>query len=211
MKLNPLQNDRAAGVLVAMAAGDALGAGYEFGAPLPDGTEVTMKGGGPFGFAPAEVDRRHVHGHPHRPGAARVFGRRSGFTGRPDHDGEGVDCLAAEARDVGARTSSVIAAARQLASQPGRAKSTPPDISRCRGLPRPHRPQRRQRIPQFIRGIKNWMFGGEGLFFAILSEETKCGYNHCPLAGWPVASFSIARNSDVGGKKEVFWEDWGIC
>lgn len=54
MKLNPLQNDRTAGVLVALAAGDALGAGYEFGAPLPDGTEVTMKGGGPFGFAPAE-------------------------------------------------------------------------------------------------------------------------------------------------------------
>ena len=54
MKLTPLQNDRAAGVLVALAAGDALGAGYEFGAPLPDGAEVTMKGGGPFGFAPAE-------------------------------------------------------------------------------------------------------------------------------------------------------------
>jgi ADP-ribosylglycohydrolase len=54
MKLKSLQNDRAAGVLVALAAGDALGAGYEFGAPLPDGAEVTMKGGGPFGFAPAE-------------------------------------------------------------------------------------------------------------------------------------------------------------
>jgi ADP-ribosyl-[dinitrogen reductase] hydrolase len=54
MKLTPLQNDRAAGVLVALAAGDALGAGYEFGAPLSDGAKVTMKGGGPFGFAPAE-------------------------------------------------------------------------------------------------------------------------------------------------------------
>jgi ADP-ribosylglycohydrolase len=54
MKVTPLQNDRAAGVLVALAAGDALGAGYEFSAPLPDGAEVTMKGGGPFGFAPAE-------------------------------------------------------------------------------------------------------------------------------------------------------------
>ena len=42
MKLNPLQNDRAAGVLVTLAAGDALGAGYEFGAPLPDGTPVNM-------------------------------------------------------------------------------------------------------------------------------------------------------------------------
>ncbi|MDQ4489041.1 hypothetical protein RBS60_02375 [Sinomonas sp. ASV486] len=35
MKLSTLQNDRAAGTLVAMAAGDALGAGYEFGAPCP--------------------------------------------------------------------------------------------------------------------------------------------------------------------------------
>ncbi len=54
MKLNSLRNVRAAGVLVALAAGDALGAGYEFGAPLPAGALVTMKGGGPFGFAPAE-------------------------------------------------------------------------------------------------------------------------------------------------------------
>lgn len=36
------------------AAGDALGAGYEFGPPLPDGTHVTMCGGGPFGWLPGE-------------------------------------------------------------------------------------------------------------------------------------------------------------
>lgn len=30
MKLNAIQKDRAAGVLLATAAGDALGAGYEF-------------------------------------------------------------------------------------------------------------------------------------------------------------------------------------
>ena len=35
MKLNSLQNDRTAGVLVALAAGDALGAGYEFGTRCP--------------------------------------------------------------------------------------------------------------------------------------------------------------------------------
>ena len=54
MNLDSLQSDRAACVLVALAAGDALGAGYEFGQPLPDDAPVTMKGGGPFGFAPAE-------------------------------------------------------------------------------------------------------------------------------------------------------------
>lgn len=54
MKLTTAQLDRAAGVLVATAVGDALGAGYEFGPALPSSTPVTMKGGGPFGFAPAE-------------------------------------------------------------------------------------------------------------------------------------------------------------
>jgi len=44
--------DRAAGVLVGLAAGDALGAGYEFG-PAFEGP-VEMIGGGPFGWAPGE-------------------------------------------------------------------------------------------------------------------------------------------------------------
>lgn len=54
MKLTLEQSDRARGVLVATAAGDALGAGYEFGPPLPDGAPVDMIGGGPFGFEPGE-------------------------------------------------------------------------------------------------------------------------------------------------------------
>jgi ADP-ribosyl-[dinitrogen reductase] hydrolase len=54
MKLSTAQTDRAAGVLLGMACGDALGAGYEFGPPLPDDTVVTMKGGGGFGWAPGE-------------------------------------------------------------------------------------------------------------------------------------------------------------
>lgn len=41
-------HDRAEGVLLCTAAGDALGAPYEFGPPLPAGTEVAMTGGGPW-------------------------------------------------------------------------------------------------------------------------------------------------------------------
>lgn len=46
--------DRAAGALLGMASGDALGAGYEFGPALPASTDVWMKGGGGFGWAPGE-------------------------------------------------------------------------------------------------------------------------------------------------------------
>jgi len=54
MKLTPAQLDRACGVLLATAAGDALGAGYEFGPSLPDDTVIEMAGGGPFGWKPGE-------------------------------------------------------------------------------------------------------------------------------------------------------------
>lgn len=46
--------DRAAGAIAGLAAGDALGAGYEFGPPLSDNTPVHMAGGGDFSWAPGE-------------------------------------------------------------------------------------------------------------------------------------------------------------
>jgi ADP-ribosylglycohydrolase len=54
MFLTAAQLDRARGVLLATAAGDALGARYEFGPPLADGTPVEMLGGGSFGWEPGE-------------------------------------------------------------------------------------------------------------------------------------------------------------
>lgn len=53
-RLSGPQVDRAAGVLLATACGDALGAGYEFGPPVPPGTPILMNGGGGFGWAPGE-------------------------------------------------------------------------------------------------------------------------------------------------------------
>jgi len=50
----PVIADRACGVVLASAAGDALGAGYEFGPPLPPLTPVGMDGGGAFGWEPGE-------------------------------------------------------------------------------------------------------------------------------------------------------------
>jgi ADP-ribosylglycohydrolase len=54
MELTAEQRDRACGVLLATAAGDALGAGYEFGPPLPDNAPVAMRGGGACNWAPGE-------------------------------------------------------------------------------------------------------------------------------------------------------------
>jgi ADP-ribosyl-[dinitrogen reductase] hydrolase len=51
--LDDTQLDRAAGVLLGTAAGDALGAGYEFTWPGPD-VVVDMIGGGPFRWAPGQ-------------------------------------------------------------------------------------------------------------------------------------------------------------
>ncbi len=46
-------SDRTAGTVLGSAAGDALGAGYEFTNPTPD-QDITMVGGGGFGWAPGE-------------------------------------------------------------------------------------------------------------------------------------------------------------
>ncbi|MBD1543929.1 ADP-ribosylglycohydrolase family protein [Arthrobacter sp. IA7] len=128
MKLNSVQNDRAAGVLVTLAAGDALGAGYEFGAPLPDGTPVSMKGGGPFGFAPAEwTDDTSM-----AVAIAEAFLDSLAAPGSPpplDGTVRAWAAWAADAKDVGAQTSAVIAAARRAATAAGRSDVNAADFS----------------------------------------------------------------------------------
>ncbi|MFZ0832061.1 MAG: ADP-ribosylglycohydrolase family protein, partial [Mycobacterium sp.] len=52
--LTDIQRDRALGVLAAAAAGDALGAGYEFGGLVPPDHQVAMIGGGRGPFRPGE-------------------------------------------------------------------------------------------------------------------------------------------------------------
>lgn len=54
MKLSTAQTDRAAGVLLASAAGDALGVPYEFARPPAEGELAEMRGGGLGDFAPGE-------------------------------------------------------------------------------------------------------------------------------------------------------------
>jgi ADP-ribosyl-[dinitrogen reductase] hydrolase len=54
MQLDAAQTDRAAGVMLALAAGDALGAPYEISPPLAVHLPVEMKGGGSIGWAPGE-------------------------------------------------------------------------------------------------------------------------------------------------------------
>ncbi len=49
-----VRRDRAVGVVLASAAGDALGAPHEFGPPLGAEVVLGMTGGGPFGWAPGE-------------------------------------------------------------------------------------------------------------------------------------------------------------
>ena len=51
MTIDGTRTDRAAGVLLASAAGDALGAGYEFTYPAADDA-IDMIGGGPSASNP---------------------------------------------------------------------------------------------------------------------------------------------------------------
>ena len=100
--------DRAAGVLLASAAGDALGAGYEFTYPSSE-TLIAMIGGGPFGFDPGEwTDDTSM----------AVALARVTATGIDVRTPEGLDAVAAgfaewyssKPKDIGNQTRSVLSA-----------------------------------------------------------------------------------------------------
>src|SRR5690242_10222759 len=102
--------DRAVGTLLATAAGDALGAGYEFGPPLPVETPVCMAGGGSFGWAPGEwTDDTSMAVVIARVAADGVDLRTSDAQ---DRIVEGWAEWARTAKDVGIQTRAVLDAAR---------------------------------------------------------------------------------------------------
>jgi ADP-ribosyl-[dinitrogen reductase] hydrolase len=110
MDLTTEQLDRAHGVLLGTAAGDALGAGYEFGPPLDDGTAVAMNGGGPFGWAPGEWTDDTAMALAVAEVAAAGGGLRA--AGAPDEIVTRWAAWAVDAADVGAQTRQVLDTAR---------------------------------------------------------------------------------------------------
>ena len=103
--------DRAAGVLLATACGDALGAGYEFDPPMPADAPVDMIGGGLGPFAPGEwTDDTSM----------TVAVARAAASGLDLRTADGLDVVAdgfltwfaGGPKDVGNQTRAVLASAR---------------------------------------------------------------------------------------------------
>ena len=109
MSLPAEQQDRAAGALLGLALGDALGAGYEFGPPV-DPAIVDMVGGGPLGWERGEwTDDTEM---------AICIGRVAVVTPDLDHPavlasiGDAFRDWEVKARDVGVQTRAVLSKAR---------------------------------------------------------------------------------------------------
>jgi ADP-ribosylglycohydrolase/protein-tyrosine phosphatase len=128
--LTTAQCDRAAGVLLGVACGDALGAGYEFGPPRIHGETVAMAGGGAFGWEPGEwtddasmavaIAMTAATGADLRSSAAldEITARFVGWMG--------------EAKDVGVQTGQVLSAVRAEPTA-GRAAAVAEDLFRRSG------------------------------------------------------------------------------
>lgn len=111
--------DRAAGVLLGQACGDALGVPYEFGPALPDDFVPEMVGGGPFDFAPGEYSDDT---------AMAVCIAEVARTGADLTSDDALDEIAERflawsetAQDIGNQIRAVLADARTLGGPPARA------------------------------------------------------------------------------------------
>lgn len=123
MTFTAAQRDRACGVLLGTAAGDALGAGYEFGPPLAPDAPVDMIGGGLGPFKPGEwTDDTSM----------AIAIAEIAATGKDLRDEEAQDYVAERwhwwaktAKDIGNQTSSVLSAAgrRGISAQTAREES----------------------------------------------------------------------------------------
>jgi ADP-ribosyl-[dinitrogen reductase] hydrolase len=109
MDLTAAQRDRACGALLGAAAGDALGAGYEFGRPLAPDAPVEMIGGGLGPFEPGEWTDDT---------AMAIAIAETAATGADLRDEPAQDDIvkrwyewARTAKDIGVNTSSVLSAA----------------------------------------------------------------------------------------------------
>lgn len=112
VNLTTAQRDRAVGTLLATAAGDALGAGYEFGRPMPDGQPVAMIGGGLGPFAPGEwTDDTSM-----AIAIAEVAATTTDLRVAPSQDSivQRWEQWARTAKDVGVQTRSVLSAAARI-------------------------------------------------------------------------------------------------
>src|SRR5882757_5129278 len=123
MTLTTTQLDRACGVLLATAAGDALGAPYEFGPPRGPKLQVAMVGGGSFGWEPGEwTDDTSM----------AIAIAEVAATGADLRQEQALDALtrrwhewSQHAKDVGVQTRSVLSQAGRhgISAQKARAKS----------------------------------------------------------------------------------------
>ncbi|KGM14426.1 ADP-ribosylglycohydrolase family protein [Cellulomonas bogoriensis] len=104
-------SDRAAGVLMGLACGDALGAPFEFGPPLAADTPVAMVGGGSFGWAPGEWTDDTQMAVVLLEAAERAVAGEGALTDHLDDVAAGWAAWAEQATDVGVQTRGVLSAA----------------------------------------------------------------------------------------------------
>jgi ADP-ribosylglycohydrolase len=127
LRLTTAQVDRAAGVLLGIACGDALGAPYEFGPPLAPHVPVTMTGGGSIGWTPGEwtddTSMAIAIAEVSATGAdLRTEAARNQIAARWVE-------WARDAKDVGVQTSAVLSASVRAARSRGEAAPTARDLA----------------------------------------------------------------------------------